>query len=654
MTSSSAHRIVSLLVLLTLLIQPLSVTAAYTAAEAAGPTVQTAHQVDPQKPGFLFRATVTLAGSRDLARLEKTGVLVLRTIEGDGAQSALILADGEQLADLARLGFKPRAADELRLLLNAQGREKRWRAESLAPLLAQADTAAEQWAVAQQQATAEQQAVAETAGAAGAAATPYALALQALRTSLRALTPEQIAGTADSVSVDDDADGLTNTQEAWWCTNPLDADTDDDGRTDGAEIQALKDWMGNQRESAPGETPWPSWPFNTTTCPDKDHDSIPNLAEQWELGLNMDLESSDRDKFDDGQELFGVTYCPGGDLSCGYGDLPRSSDSGYVGAEMPAWVKAPGKHPLVAAFPVPEVDVVESSLHVQTVTTVTTDHTIASGTEKSYSTAKTEGTSSSVADTITWNEWEEVSLTANDAPSAVASIAMSAVGTNALSAPAVDPVSAMFIASTALTILWPCVDDEIKGVKSSCRIVWEKGSSELERFSNDYAQMVKTEEERQRRCLQDAEGWDLAWKQVTRLGRCYPYQQYLASAADTESCHDAPPPQASVSSCTGPATGVQNAAPQDYPVISGAGIATQDRVDGRGSVVISSDGSTLTATPLHQVAYNAEEFCPAQDIFVGAVVRGRADHDAWAIRRTHDYQRRSLLERGILGRCHGR
>ena len=109
----------------------------------------------------------------------------------------------------------------------------------------------------------------------------------------------------------------------------------------------------------------------------------------------MDLESTDRDKFDDGQELFGVTYCPGGDLSCGYGDLPRSSDSGYVGATMPSWVKAPGNHPLVAAFPVPEVDVVESSLHVQTVTTVTTDHTIGSGTEKSYSTAKTEGTSTS-------------------------------------------------------------------------------------------------------------------------------------------------------------------------------------------------------------------------------------------------------------------
>jgi len=123
----------------------------------------------------------------------------------------------------------------------------------------------------------------------------------------------------------------------------------------------------------------------------------------------MDLESTDRDKFDDGQEVFGVTYCPGGDLSCGYGDLPRSSDSGYVGSTLPAWVKAPGNHPLVAAFPIPEIDVVPSSFHVQVVTTVTTDHVITSGTEESYSTSTTEGTSTSVADTVTWNEWQEVS-----------------------------------------------------------------------------------------------------------------------------------------------------------------------------------------------------------------------------------------------------
>ncbi len=77
-------------------------------------------------------------------------------------------------------------------------------------------------------------------------------------------------------------------------------------------------------------------------------------------------------------------------------------------AEMPAWVDAPGNHPLAAAFPVPEVDVVPSSLKVETVTVVTTDHTISEGTEKSYSTAKTEGSSTSVANTKTWNEWQEV------------------------------------------------------------------------------------------------------------------------------------------------------------------------------------------------------------------------------------------------------
>ncbi|MGB5051468.1 MAG: CARDB domain-containing protein [Caldilineaceae bacterium] len=127
------------------------------------------------------------------------------------------------------------------------------------------------------------------------------------------------------------------------------------------------------------------------------------MAERWELGLNMNAESTDRDKFDDGQELFGAT-------EWGRGALPRvQDDAGYIFAEMPTWVKAPGNHPFVAAFPVPEIDVVASSLKVETVTTVTTDHVISEGTEKSYSTAKTEGTSTSVANTETWNNWQETS-----------------------------------------------------------------------------------------------------------------------------------------------------------------------------------------------------------------------------------------------------
>jgi hypothetical protein len=279
---------------------------------------------------------VTLTGSRSLARLEKAGVLMLRA--PDAVQAALVLADGEQLADLARLGFRPRAVDELRLLVASQGEEKQWLAESFATLFSQAV------------AVPEQQAMAGAPSVAGVTSTPDLASMDSLRAAVHALTPEQSAGTADSVSVDDDADGLTNTQEAWWCTDSMDADTDDDGRSDGSEIQVLKDWMDNERESAPGETPWPNWPLNNTACPDEDHDSIPDLAEQWELGLDRNLESSDRDRFDDGQELFGITYCPGGDLKCGYGDYPRSEDSSFVPAAMPSWVKAPGHS---ARFPMP-------------------------------------------------------------------------------------------------------------------------------------------------------------------------------------------------------------------------------------------------------------------------------------------------------------
>lgn len=90
-----------------------------------------------------------------------------------------------------------------------------------------------------------------------------------------------------------------------------------------------------------------------------------------------------------------------------------AADATRIGAtiaEMPSWVKAPGNHPLVAAFPVPKIEVAESSLHVETVTTVTTDHVIGNGEEKSYSTAKTQGTSTSIADTVTRNQWQEVSV----------------------------------------------------------------------------------------------------------------------------------------------------------------------------------------------------------------------------------------------------
>ena len=342
----------------------------------------------------IFRSRILFSQQTDRAQLDELKIRVLR--EGEGW--ALILATGDQLESLARLGLTPQATVELATLVSSNEGTAAWLEKSLQTTMSQTSSL---WIQAEK--------VRSSEGWISAQETQ--VLFEDMHALVNGLSDVEASGIANLISPDDDADGLTNTQESWWCTDPLNADTDGDGTSDGEEIQALKAWVRNERESAPGETPWPDWPFDPDTCPDKDHDSIPNLAERWELGLHMDRESTDFDKFDDGQEVFGVTYCPGGDLSCGYGDLPRSSDSGYVGSNMPAWVEPPGNHSLVAAFPIPEIDMVESSLRVETVTVVTTNHTIGEGTERSYSTAKTEGTSNSVADTVTWNEWQEFSKT---------------------------------------------------------------------------------------------------------------------------------------------------------------------------------------------------------------------------------------------------
>ena len=59
--------------------------------------------------------------------------------------------------------------------------------------------------------------------------------------------------------------------------------------------------------------------------PNPGHPTVGKVLD--ELGLRGDTESTDLDKFDDGEEVFGITKCPGGDNNCGYGDLPRSADA---------------------------------------------------------------------------------------------------------------------------------------------------------------------------------------------------------------------------------------------------------------------------------------------------------------------------------------
>ncbi len=213
-----------------------------------------------------------------------------------------------------------------------------------------------------------------------------------------------------------DQDGVSDQEEAWWCTNPNDNNSDSPlppsvtNPSDGDEVAAILDGI---RAYGPPFQLWPQFtPYNPAgDCPDGDFDGVPDYAEEFIIGTSQLRESSDKDKFDDGQELFGITFCPGTGGTCSYGLLPRAEDSAWISANLPAWVLPPGDSPWVAAFPFPEVDVVPSSLNMTAVTVITTDHTITEGEEHTYGTATTNGTSTSLANTETWNEWIEVSKT---------------------------------------------------------------------------------------------------------------------------------------------------------------------------------------------------------------------------------------------------
>lgn len=399
-TRTFVHHLLSLLISASLLLTPAASTAQAAVPQAVSlrPEQTAAPQTNSLRYNdfALYRTHIVIDSPNRRARLDQLGVVVLE----EGEDWAVVLADDEQLESLARLRYEPRASDEFVSLVDAHAGASPWLASGLAPLTAQA--------------------------AALSAITPLpagegpgvraAAARKSLRASAHALTPEQRTALADLTSLDDDADGLTNAQESWWCTDPLNADTDGDGRTDGAEIQVLRDWLGNRRAGPPNETPWPDWPPQRPGCEDKDHDSIPNLAERWDLGLSMDLESTDRDRYDDGQELFGTTYCPGGGNACGYGTLPSANHDGILlFPQMPSWVTGAGKHPLVAAYPRLDFSIVKdsdgSTFKMRTATVVTTDERHEEGETKSYSTTKTEGTSTSDAETETWENWQEYSKT---------------------------------------------------------------------------------------------------------------------------------------------------------------------------------------------------------------------------------------------------
>lgn len=384
-----AHRLFTWLVLLSLLatsLPPLTFSPAYAA------------ETPTSSDSGLYRTHVVLDSPSRRARLQSLGVVVLHEDPG----SAWVLADDLQLETLAHLRFQPRTSDELGSLLPTADAAQAWLTRSLQPLL--------------------QQGIAlQGLMTAHAEATTIDSARRELRDALAAMTVEQRAGVTQLVSPDEDLDGLTNTEEAWWCTDYQNPNSDGDaqGYTDGQEVDALLDFTlpRNVRWGyGPPFGPPNAWPnFNdrlgthVDVCNDGDWDTIPDYAETRVVGSRVPNETTDYDKFDDGQELFGVTYCPGAPTNCGYGSFPAIEYWNYIKATMPNWVRPPGDNLFVAAFPVPEVSVVPGSWTVTRVTTITTTQGQMTQTTNSYETSVMQGQSTSIADTVSWNNWEEVS-----------------------------------------------------------------------------------------------------------------------------------------------------------------------------------------------------------------------------------------------------
>ncbi|NJL54979.1 hypothetical protein HC928_07175 [bacterium] len=304
----------------------------------------------------LYRATVTLANPADIIRLGRLDVALLEFDES----TATVLIEGQQLEDLARLGFEPNQIDEVVPLLSQQA-------------ISVAANAALTTFI-------EDAALMVVPGQ-----TPTPAALAALRDLAHSLEPEQRTFLAQADQLDTDGDGLTDTEEGYWCTGVNRKDSDSDGTSDGAEVVALKEWLNATRSSTPSSgKPFAGWPNDIDLCNDDDRDSIPDLAEQFVLGLDRNKESSDGDKFDDGQEVFGLTLYPN------YGGYPRLEDT-FITTSMPGWVDSPGNHPLVAAYPEITIEVVPDTFSVVLRTTITAEQSQAEGKEFGYETTSTTG-----------------------------------------------------------------------------------------------------------------------------------------------------------------------------------------------------------------------------------------------------------------------
>lgn len=486
-------------------------TPTYTPIPTIAPT-ENAADTSTAGGGLFYRAQVLMNHPADSERLADWGIKIL----DNGFQTAVVQATQEQLARLARLGFAPTQIDSVE----------------------------------------------------------YMLAVQSASNGAALSISEVVSSSAEMMalaSVDSDSDGLTDTEETWWCTNPNDNNSDSalapspGNPSDGDEVQAI---LNGITSYGPPFALWPQFtPHNPNgNCPDGDFDAVPDSAEEYILGSSILRESTDLDKFDDGQEFFGRTYCPAPSGPCGYGILPRAEDSAYVSSLLPSFVLAPGNDPFVAAFPEPQVEVEPSSIVMTQKTIITNTKGTTVGTEKTYGTSKTNGTSTSLANTITWNTWQEVSHTTTDNQANAQELTLSAIGL------------------TALTI---CGIVDI-GVDFFSRPEFSCGKM-LRKAADGTVWAVQTYFEQQRQLIDQILNSDAdPWQKALQLELITDCSLNNLSATEVNYC---------------PANGVRVASNQSYIDLQSPATNVQNNLSSANGNYLSTDGLTsLSVRPFHSAA----------------------------------------------------
>jgi hypothetical protein len=166
---------------------------------------------------------------------------------------------------------------------------------------------------------------------------------------------------------DSDGDGLTDSEETIWGTDPTKPDTDLDGLKDGEEVYMY---------------------FTIPTDSDTDRDGLTDGMEVITYGTDPLKQSTDGDMYSDRQELYGT------DKS---------------GTSMPGYILPPGDNVFVAAYPVIGIDILKD-VKLTEIAEIYTEFREINMSEVSYAVSNTNGVSMSAGTTAGHkkSEWIDV------------------------------------------------------------------------------------------------------------------------------------------------------------------------------------------------------------------------------------------------------